>query len=116
MGKKTKQYKGVPKNNPKKDKGGSNNSNENNLKEFKKKKEENKKVDFEKKKVAISYKRLYQSFEEINIDKLSLKALELTASHFDLNPKLNYVLLSKLKDKNISEYNKYIIKYNDFIY
>ena len=111
MGKKTKQYKGVPKNDPKKDKTRSNNSNKNNVREFNKKIEENQRVYFEKKKVAISYKRLYQSFEGLNIDKLSLKDLELKASHFDLNPKLNYELLSKLKDKNISEYNKYIIKY-----
>ena len=68
-----------------------------------------------KKKVAISYKKLKQYHENKikgkNIYNLSLEQLKVIASNFDLDPLINFRLLSLLKEENFSEYNKYITKY-----
>lgn len=68
-----------------------------------------------KKKVAISYKRLKENhtktIENKDINSLSLENLKIIASNFDIDPLINFRLLSLLKVKNISEYNKYITKY-----
>ena len=68
-------------------------------------------INFEEKKVAVSYKRLYHYFKDEEINASSLDELKIKASHFDLNPSLNYKLLSALKKESKSEYIKYITKY-----
>ena len=40
-----------------------------------------------------------------------MNELKIIASNFDINPKVNFKLLSILKEENNSEYNKYIDKY-----
>ena len=67
--------------------------------------------DLEEKKVAVSFKKLYQKYEEEEINKLSFNDLKIKASHFDLNPSLNFKLLSLLKNNYKLEYDKYITKY-----
>ena len=68
-----------------------------------------------KKRVAISYKKLkdnhFKRIEDLDINNLTLENLKIIASNFDLDPLINFRLLSLLKNSNISEYNKYIIKY-----
>ena len=71
-------------------------------------KEENEVVE---KKVAISFDDLKQTFNNDDINNLSLNDLKKIASNFDVNPYVNYKLLSLLKQGDISEYNKYIDKY-----
>ena len=66
---------------------------------------------YEQKKVAVSFKKLYQFYKEEEINTLLLEDLKKKASLFDLNPLLNYKLLLALKNSNESEYNKYIKKY-----
>ena len=66
------------------------------------------------KKVAISYKRMkenHQTIENKYINKLSLEELKSIASNFDLDPLINFRLLSLLKKNKNSEYKKYITKY-----
>ena len=67
------------------------------------------------KKVAISYKKLKENHvkrvENKDINNLPLESLKTIASNFDLDPSINFRLLSLLKEKSISEYNKYITKY-----
>ena len=68
-----------------------------------------------KKRVAISYKKLKENHikrvENKDINNLPLESLKIIASNFDLDPSINFRLLSLLKEKSISEYNKYITKY-----
>ena len=68
-----------------------------------------------KKSVAVSYKKLKENhnkrLENKDINNLALESLKIIASNFDLDPLINFRLLSLLKEKNISEYNKYITKY-----
>ena len=63
------------------------------------------------KKIAISFKSLYRTFSLEQINNFSLEELKINASNFDLNPLLNFKLLSQLSVKDSAEYNKYIIKY-----
>ncbi len=64
-----------------------------------------------KKKIAISFKSLYRTFSLEQINSFSIDELKINASNFDLNPLLNFKLLSKLYEKDLKEYNKYIRKY-----
>jgi hypothetical protein len=68
-------------------------------------------LSLESKKVAVSYKNLNKSFKQEDIDKLTLKDLKILASNFDINPLVNFKLLSLLREKNKVEYNKFIVKY-----
>jgi len=63
------------------------------------------------KKIAVSFKKLNRIFSLEDINNFSLEQLKINCSNFDLNSKLNFKLLSKLKEKNIDEYNIYITKY-----
>jgi len=63
------------------------------------------------KKVAVPYKNLIKIIDDDTIDNSSLNDLKIFASNFDINPKVNFKLLSILKEENKSEYNKYIDKY-----
>ena len=49
--------------------------------------------------MAVSFQKLYQYYKDEEIDKLTLDELKIKASHFDLNPKLNYRLLSAIKNR-----------------
>ena len=73
--------------------------------------EEKEANNFDEKKVAVSYKKLYQYFQDEEIDTSYLEGLKKKVSHFDLNPSLNFKLLSTLKKESKSEYTKYITKY-----
>ena len=70
---------------------------------------------FVKKRVAISYRKLKENhakrIEGKDINNLTLENLKILASNFDLDSSINFRLLSILKEKSISEYNKYITKY-----
>ena len=66
---------------------------------------------YEDKKVAVSYKKLNKIIDNDIIKKSSLNELKIIASNFDINPKVNFKLLSSLKKESKSEYNKYIDKY-----
>ena len=66
---------------------------------------------YEEKKVAVPYKKLIKIIDDDIIKKTSLKDLKIFASNFDINPKVNFKLLSILKKESKSEYNKYIDKY-----
>ena len=68
------------------------------------------------KKVAISFKSLYRTFSLEQINNFSFDELKINASNFDLNPLLNFKLLSQLYVKDLKEYNKYIIKYKYTLY
>ena len=76
---------------------------------LKKIKKERKK--YKDKKVAVSYKKLNKIIDNDIIKKSSLNELKIIASNFDINPKVNFKLLSSLKKESKSEYNKYIDKY-----
>lgn len=69
----------------------------------------------EKKKVAISYKKLKENHEKKlenkDINKIPLEDLKIIASNFDLDPLINFRVLLLLKEKDIEEYNRYITKY-----
>ena len=66
---------------------------------------------YKDKKVAVSYKKLNKIIDNDIIKKSSLNELKIIASNFDINPKVNFKLLSSLKKESKSEYNKYIDKY-----
>ena len=75
------------------------------------KKVKNDRKKYEEKKVAVPYKKLIKIIDDDIIKKTSLKDLKIFASNFDINPKINFKLLSILKKESKSEYNKYIDKY-----
>ena len=66
---------------------------------------------FEEKKIAVSYKKLNIIIDDEVIKNSSLEDLKIISSNFDLNPKVNFKLLSILKNESKAEYNKYIAKY-----
>ena len=82
-----------------------------NVNKMKKNKKGNKKIKLQEKKVAVPFYKLKKIFTNENINKFSLEELKLNASIFDLNPLINYKLLSILKIVEQKEYNKYISKY-----
>lgn len=82
-----------------------------NLNKMEKNKKVNKKIKLQKKKVAVPFYKLKRIFTNENINKFSLEELKVNASIFDLNPLINYKLLSILKKVEKKEYNKYISKY-----
>ena len=65
----------------------------------------------EDKKVAVSYKKLIKIIDNDTIKNCPLKDLKIIASNFDINPEVNFKLLSILKKESKSEYDKYIDKY-----
>ena len=81
----------------------------NNLKE--KDPEKNSNQLFEEKKIAIAFNKMNQIFNEEEIKNKSLLELKSIASKFDINPLINYKLLSFLKTQDKNEYDKYISKY-----
>ena len=76
---------------------------------LKKIKKERKK--YKDKKVAVSYKKLIKIIDNDTIKNCPLKDLKIIASNFDINPEVNFKLLSILKKESKSEYDKYIDKY-----
>ena len=66
---------------------------------------------YEEKKIAVSYKKLNKIIDDKIIEKSSLEELKIISSNFDLNPKVNFKLLSILKNQSKEEYNKYIAIY-----
>ena len=63
------------------------------------------------KKIAVSFKCIYKTFSLEQIKNFSFEQLKINASIFDLNPLINFKLLSQLHKNDLTEYNKYIIKY-----
>ena len=65
----------------------------------------------EEKKIALPFKKLNKIYDENFINQLSIDKLKIIASQFDVNPKINFRILSYLQKEDKNEYDKYIIKY-----
>ena len=109
MGKKT--YKVKELNKTKKSKRVKRNQKKELKKIIKLKKVKNEKRKFKEKKIVVSFKRLNTIIDEETIKNSSLEDLKIISSNFDINPIVNFKLLSILKQKSKEEYNKYISKY-----
>ena len=109
MGKKT--YKVKELNKTKKSKRVKRNRKKEMKKIIKLKKVKNEKRKFKEKKIVVSFKRLNTIIDEETIKNSSFEDLKIISSNFDINPIVNFKLLSILKQKSKEEYNKYISKY-----
>ena len=109
MGKKT--YKVKELNKTKKSKRVKRNQKKELKKIIKLKKVKNEKRKFKEKKIVVSFKRLNTIIDEETIKNSSYEDLKIISSNFDINPIVNFKLLSILKQKSKEEYNKYISKY-----
>ena len=109
MGKKT--YKVKELNKTKKSKRVKRNQKKELKKIIKLKKVKNEKRKFKEKKIVVSFKRLNTIIDEETIKNSSFEDLKIISSNFDINPIVNFKLLSILKQKSKEEYNKYISKY-----
>ena len=109
MGKKT--YKVKELNKTKKSKRVKRNQKKELKKIIKLKKVKNKKRKFKEKKIVVSFKKLNTIIDEETIKNSSFEDLKIISSNFDINPIVNFKLLSILKQKSKEEYNKYISKY-----
>ena len=109
MGKKT--YKVKELNKTKKSKRVKRNQKKELKKIIKLKKVKNEKRKFKEKKIVVSFKRLNTIIDEETIKNSSFEDLKIISSNFDINPIINFKLLSILKQKSKEEYNKYISKY-----
>lgn len=109
MGKKT--YKVKELNKTKKSKRVKRNKKKELKKIIKLKKVKNEKRKFKEKKIVVSFKRLNTIIDEETIKNSSFEDLKIISSNFDINPIVNFKLLSILKQKSKEEYNKYISKY-----
>ena len=109
MGKKT--YKVKELNKTKKSKRVKRNQKKELKKIIKLKKVKNEKRKFKEKKIVVSFKKLNTIIDEETIKNSSFEDLKIISSNFDINPIVNFKLLSILKQKSKEEYNKYISKY-----
>ena len=109
MGKKT--YKVKELNKTKKSKRVKRNQKKELKKIIKLKKVKNEKRKFKEKKIVVSFKKLNTIIDEETIKNSSFEDLKIISSNFDINPIVNFKLLSILKQKSKDEYNKYISKY-----